>query len=199
MNVLLLLAAMSACELTDVVAQLAAADSKVRDQAAIAVALRRRDIEVDLLDKVNDVLANRDDVFNGCTHTVLQAVAAERADNTVPELLEAVDFALDPGSFPPGDRPTIAYYPVAQTLSELGNRVVTKGILKAAKRPRSDDVLRIYAWVLSDILGTEVASAFVKAEIDGDMFEQQRLRRLRKMMDEGLPLPMPARKEKRNR
>lgn len=200
MNVFVLVAAICACDLGDAVAKLGDADAKARDQSAIVVSLRRRDIEDGLLEQVKDVLANRDGAFNGRTHTVLQAVAAERADNTVAELVEAVDLTLDPDTFPRGDRrPTIAYYPVAQTLAELGNRVVIQEILSAAKKPRSDDVLRIYAWILNDILGKDVARAVVaEGRTVGFVVEFQRLPRLLKMVDEGLPLPMPGGKEKRN-
>lgn len=179
----------------DIAAKLSSVNQEARDRAMIDLELQRQRLEDALLDQLNVVLADPDDSHNGRTHTVLQAIASARADNTVPRLVEAVAFVLDCDTFPIGERPsTSSYYPVAETLRTIGNRTVITGILDAtAGKDRDDRSLRIYAWVLIQVLGKDVARVAVdRGKIGHVPKEQQRLLRLLKMIDEEPLLEMPA-------
>lgn len=178
----------------DVVENLSNADDVTRYSALIDLELQRRRLEAALLDQLDSVLTDRDKSHHGRTHTVLQAVASMRADNTVPKLLEAVDFTLDPDTFPIGDRHfTSSYYPVAEALREIGSKAVITGILSAAAdKERDAKVLRIYAWVLIKILGKDVARVAVEREKVGHIpIEQQRILTLYKMIEEEPLLERP--------
>ena len=159
----------------------------------IDVELRRDRLENELLEQLKEVLEKPDDALNGRTHTVLQAIATLRADNTVPELIEAVDFTLDPKTFPVGGRRTTSsYYPVAETLSTIGNRRVITEIVSAATQPREDKILRIYAWILIEILGKDAAKVVVeRGKLSRVPVAQQGILRLLKMLDERPLLEMP--------
>lgn len=131
---------------------------------------------------------------------MLRAIALTRPDNAVDELVEAVDFTLDPGTFPVGvRRATSAFYPVAETLRTIGNKSAITGILSAtAQKDRDDKVLRIYAWVLIDILGKDVARLAVeRGKIGHVPKQQQRILRLLKMIDEEPLREMPPQKPPR--
>ncbi|HVX14015.1 MAG TPA: hypothetical protein VHC22_22715 [Pirellulales bacterium] len=172
-------------------------DEQARDRAFIEVDMQRQRLEEALLEQLQKVLKDRDSTYLGRTHTVLQAISATRADNTVGELVEAVEFTLEPSTFPVGGRlATSAFYPVADTLRTLGSRRVIMGILSAtAEEDREDKILRIYAWVLIEILGKDVARLAVeRGAIARVPREGKRVLRLLKMVDEEPLLEMPPRK-----
>lgn len=200
MRTCFIVAILCACETADTIRDLSNPTADIRDRAYIDLDLQRQRMEDELLEQVKKVLAERDDSADGRTHTVLQAVAALRADKTVPELVEAVDFALDPDTFLVGDRKaTSSYYPVAETLKAIGNRAVIQQIISAAAKPREDKVLRIYAWVLIEIVGKDAARVVVeRGKIGHVPLEQRGILRLLKMVDEEPLLEMPPRKPKGN-
>lgn len=182
---------------TDALERLSDMDEQARDRAFIEVDMQRQRLEEALLEQLQKVLKDRDSTYLGRTHTVLQAISATRADNTVGELVEAVEFTLEPSTFPVGGRlATSAFYPVADTLRTLGSRRVIMGILSAtAEEDREDKILRIYAWVLIEILGKDVARLAVeRGAIARVPREGKRVLRLLKMVDEEPLLEMPPRK-----
>ncbi|HEX5443116.1 MAG TPA: hypothetical protein VFW87_04770 [Pirellulales bacterium] len=159
--------------------------------------MQRERLEAGLLEQLKVVLANRDRAFLGRTHTVLQAIASTRADRAVPELIEAVDFTLDPGTFPVGvRRATSSFYPAAETLRTIGSkRVITEILAAAADKPPEDKVLRIYAWIVIEMVGKDAARAVVeRGKIGRVPKQQQGILRLLKMIDEEPLLEMPPRK-----
>lgn len=196
----LLLAAIPDCDVGEWIGKLSDTKAAVRNRAATEIESQRRRCENELLRQVKDVLAKGDDEFNGRTHTVLQAVAALRADKAVPELVRAADFTLDPETMPIGGfNAAEEHYPAAQALRSIGDRAVIREIVFAAKKPQSDDVVRIYAWVLNEVLGKAGARVVVEqAKIDAVLEQQERLSRLLKLVDEVRCLQMPRRKPKRN-
>ncbi|HQU41404.1 MAG TPA: hypothetical protein PK867_01275, partial [Pirellulales bacterium] len=100
-------------------------------------------------------------------------------------------------TFPVGARrATSSFYPVAETLRTLGNKkVITEILSEAADKPRDDKVLRIYAWVLIEVVGKDVARVVVeRGKIGRVPKQQQGILRLLKMLDEQPLLEMPPRK-----
>lgn len=211
----LLLYAIAARDVGECLAKLSNTDALIRKRAATELESHRRRYEDELLRQVKDVLAKPDDEYNGRTHTLLQAVAALRAEKAVPDLVRSVDFTIDPETLPLGGfNAGEMYYPAAQALRSIGSRTVVNEILLAAKKPRSDDVLRIYAWILNEVLapgefvrpekrlrrGDGAAHVVVEqARADATHADRERLSRLLKMVDEEMPLQRPSRKPRRNR
>lgn len=181
----------------DSVSKLSDADAEVRDKAYLELDLRRQELENGLLEQLRRVLDDRDRDYLGRTHTVLQAIASTLAENTVPDLVEAVDFTLDPDTFPIGGfLATSNFYPVAETLRTIGSkRVITEILTATANKPRDDKVLRVYAWILIEIIGKDGARVIVeRGRIRHVPRKPRETLRLLKMIDEPASLQMPPQK-----
>lgn len=146
----------------------------LRDDQAEREALVRQQLLV--------ALKAPDRSYGGTTHTAIQAVMLLHAESALPDLLDSIDFTLDPSTFPVGGFQAVEEsYPVAKTLRDMGGRGLIKRLLQSATRELTDSARNVHAWVLIEILGREAAEVVVEKAKPG--LDPRRIQALEKLED----------------
>lgn len=166
-------------------------DREVRRAAQQELAYRRDVVAQALVDNLEQLAQRPDRTFEGAFHLSVRAVNDLRVDQATPLLLTLLEFQLNPSTFPVGARyRNSAFYPVAQALAKIGGQPVLNGIFDRLTQPSSELVIRVSAWVLKEMVGSELAVAIVSHKLDQTTSprEEQNLESLIELLRSGKPL-----------
>lgn len=148
-----------------------------RDRAATDIFVRQRELEQALLrnfsllqKKPGEDLRRFDGPFQG----TMRVMGELRIKEAAFVLLPLIDFQLDPTTERMrGHAYPDSFYPVARALVSIGGPDVLAGIFQRLSTPADDRTLRACTWVLSEMLGRDVAVAAIEQKAGA---EAKRLR-----------------------
>lgn len=142
---------------------LVAPQAEVRERAARDLASHRRGMVKALVAAFDSLSKDPSKVYGSPFHLTTQVIGEWRIEEAIPTLVQRLEFRLDKSTFPVGDRyPLSAYYPVAEALARIGGKNVRAGVFERLKKPASNDVRLVSAWILCQTEGEETARFLVE-------------------------------------
>ena len=105
-------------------------------------------------------------LYDGSFNLICDVIRVARIENTTGPLMDYIDFALDPRSFPVGANfPPNLYYPAATALVEARSPRLNRYLLDLFTSEISEKKLQVAAWMLQEANGNEVAQFIVEREM----------------------------------
>jgi hypothetical protein len=173
---------------------LAAPDQDVRARSVRQIRTVRANVGNELVAQIEAGLRDPDLQYASSLHFAVIAAGDWRIEEAVPILIEHIDFALDPESFPIGARfPVSAYYPMASALCRIQGTAVSSNVLELLSQPVEGTKLRSAVWVLSESLGRDRAKLALDRMIEqSEGAAKEQFLSARALLDDPLILRAPV-------
>lgn len=137
-----------------------------RLRAVEALERERQRIASALVGNVRRLSRNPSRSVQGRFNMHLVAIGRLRTEEAIPVLAPMIDFHLDPEQFPVGVFAPM-FYPVAETLVDIGGRDVAAAVIDLMSEPADSHRLFVSGWVLQEVLGRQAAKAAVVQAMQG--------------------------------
>jgi hypothetical protein len=143
--------------------ELGSPDLTKRTSAINSIKEARKELSAAIMGEISSLDEEQERSYLGRMHLLCGAAAIYRIDDALPQLIERINFSLDPSTYPGGLRLTTAsYYPFASALVEIGGNKLTPLLLNKISKTEDEELWRLCAWVLSEHLGRSVAVIAIK-------------------------------------
>jgi hypothetical protein len=160
-------AAASDTGLTRFVDGLANENKAIRETALAQLSQMRVEFGKKMVALLDKARAIDDHAYGGFMHCAIVTSGNWSLTETVPMLVDVIDFELVKGSFPSGDKlPISAYFPATEALIKIGGiDVMNRLVSRIAEAEKGGKTVKACLWTLCQLAGEKMARSLINDAI----------------------------------